>query len=283
MRYSDRQDQLKERSGEEMQIKLWEEGAPYTKGDNEEPSIIPYLVESNGENSAIIICPGGGYTSRAEHEGEPVARFLNALGISAFVLNYRVAPYKHPCPLLDAQRAVRYVRFHAVDWNIDKKRIGILGFSAGGHLASTVGTHFDLGNAENGDPIERTSCRPDLMILCYPVITFKQPYRHSGSMVNLLGEDPDDSLLTFLSNDLQVTKKTPPAFIWHTADDEAVPAENSLLFAKALSQHCIPYELHIFEHGNHGLGLANDDDSIKTWKSQCESWFRKHEFLPEQK
>lgn len=254
-------------------IRLWEKDVP---GFNSEfsdqiPGIVPYLAETEQCTSAVIVFPGGGYNHKAAHEGEPVALWLNSIGISAFVLEYRVYPYQHPYPLLDAQRAVRYVRYHAHEWKIDPNRIGVLGFSAGGHLASTVGTHFDLGNSNSNDPVERMSCRPDAMILCYPVITFGE-FRHDGSMKALLGDNPSRELVDFLSNETQVTSETPPAFLWHTANDQAVPVENSLLFASALSRNKIPFELHIFPDGRHGLGLAQEHPQVSGWTGLCEKW-----------
>ncbi|GGE49224.1 acetylesterase [Pullulanibacillus camelliae] len=262
-----------------MSIKLWEEAVPQHLGEPDViPSLTPFLLESDSLTSAMVICPGGGYGMRADHEGEPIAKWLNACGISAFVLNYRVAPHKHPAPLLDAQRALRYVRYHAEEWGIKKNKVGILGFSAGGHLAATVGTHVDEGDAYAEDPLEKESARPDVMVLCYPVITLQSPYRHEGSMINLLGEQPDEGLLTSLSNELQVSQKTPPTFLWHTADDDSVPVENSLLFARALSQAHVPFDLHIFEQGPHGMGLATEDEHVRQWQEQCASWLKIHQF-----
>nr|WP_245375478.1 alpha/beta hydrolase [Paenibacillus eucommiae] len=250
------------------------------------PVLKPYIVNSIRPTGAIIICPGGAYGMLAEHEGEPIALWLNRIGISAFVLNYRVAPYKHPIPMLDAQRAIRFLRYHFKTWNIDASRIGIMGFSAGGHLASTVGTHFDKGQLEDPDPVERQSSRPDVMIACYPVISLGE-IGHYESMVNLLGEFPADVQRQHLSNELQVSADTPAAFLWHTADDEAVPVEHSLLFAQALSRHKVPFELHIYESGPHGMGLAENKDnevnaanavnadSVRTWTSLCGTWLKK--------
>lgn len=259
-----------------MEELLWPEGAPGAIGDTREdkPSIAPYIANADCLHGAIIICPGGGYVRKAHHEGEPVALWLNSIGISAFVLNYRVAlSYRHPYPLMDVQRAIRYVRYYAAKWNIDPNRVGVLGFSAGGHLAATVGTHFDNGYADADDPIDRMSCRPDVMILCYPVITFGE-YRHHGSMVSLIGENPPDELKNFLSNELHVTPDTPPTFLWHTADDQSVPVENSLLFAQALSRCGVPFELHIYPHGRHGLGLAVDDPHVRGWTELCTRWLK---------
>lgn len=259
-----------------MKHLLWPDGAPYATGTGEEdcPSLTPYLIESDEPVGAVIVCPGGGYHMRAEHEGRPIAEWLNRHGISAFVLQYRVYPYAYPCALLDAQRAIRYVRSRAAEFKIDPARVGILGFSAGGHLASTAGTHYDAGDPSSEDPIERESSRPDSMVLCYPVISFGE-YRHHGSMVAQLGEQPDEKLRVSLSNETQVTADTPPAFLWHTADDAAVPVENSLLFAHAMSKSGVPFELHVYPHGAHGLGLAEQDEQIRTWTELCILWLRK--------
>jgi acetyl esterase/lipase len=259
-----------------MSIYLWPENVPYALGQAEEdrPRLVPYIVESNKPTAAVIVCPGGGYARRAAHEGDPAAEWLNSIGISAFVLHYRVHPYKHPAPLSDAQRAIRYVRSHAEQWNINRSQIGILGFSAGGHLASTAGTRFDNGNPEAADPIDREQCRPDLMVLCYPVISFGE-YRHQGSMNNLIGADASEELQAAFSNELQVTKDTPPTFLWHTSDDASVPVENSLLFAAALSKYNIPFELHSYESGRHGLGLAAEHPQAYTWTNLCELWLKK--------
>jgi acetyl esterase/lipase len=241
------------------------------------PSIEPFLLEGDGPYPVMIIAPGGGYARRAEHEAYPVAQWLNSIGISAIVLHYRVAPFSHPIPLVDAQRAIRMVRYHASEWNLDQNRIGILGFSAGGHLASTAGTHFDLGNRQAEDHIERISSRPDVMVLCYPVITMGE-YTHEGSRINLLGEVPSSKMIQLLSNESQITGDTPPTFLWHTADDAAVPVENSLLFASELSRHKIPFELHVFESGRHGLGMADDHPEAKAWPELCKAWLRKRGF-----
>jgi acetyl esterase/lipase len=241
------------------------------------PSIEPFLLDGNGPYPVMIIAPGGGYARRADHEAYPVAQWLNSIGISAIVLHYRVAPFSHPIPLVDAQRAIRSVRYHAPEWNLDPNRIGILGFSAGGHLASTAGTLFDLGNRLAEDPIERISSRPDVMVLCYPVITMGE-YTHEGSRINLIGESPNSNMIQLLSSETQITKDTPPTFLWHTADDGAVPVENSLLFASGLSRHMIPFELHVFESGRHGLGMAEEHPEAKAWPGLCETWFRKRGF-----
>jgi acetyl esterase/lipase len=263
-----------------MSIYLWPEGAPLAEGKTEEdrPRLTAYIVPKGTLTSAVIICPGGGYARRAEHEGKPAALWLNGLGISAFVLDYRVAPYKHPVPLLDAQRAIRHVRHHAQEWNIDPNRIGILGFSAGGHLASAAGTLFDSGNPHALDPIDQVSSRPDAMVLCYPVISFGN-YLHQGSMNNLLGNDAPAEQRSLFSSEMRVTSETPPTFLWHTVDDAAVPVQNSLLFAAALSQHKISYDLHCYESGKHGLGMAKDHPQAHSWTQLCELWLGKRGFL----
>jgi acetyl esterase/lipase len=219
----------------------------------------------------VIVCPGGGYCGKADYEGAPVARWLNSVGLSAFVLDYRVVPYKHPYPLLDAQRAIRVVRCHALEWGIKPDKIGILGFSAGGHLSATAGTHFDFGSPDAADLVDQESCRPDALVLCYPVVSFGE-FRHDGSMVALLGENPPDALRFSLSNETQVTNLTPPAFIWHTANDEGVPVENSLLFAGALSKHQVPFELHVFPDGAHGLALGEGHPAVSAWTGLCATW-----------
>ena len=240
---------------------LWPDGAPGALGnaDKDIPTLTVYLPEpAKATGAAIVICPGGGYGGLAPHEGRSYALWLNEQGIAGFVLKYRLAPggYHHPAMLQDAARAVRTVRARAEEWKLDPKRIGIMGSSAGGHLASTLVTHFDAGKADAADPIERDSSRPDLGILCYPVITMGE-FTHDGSKKNLLGENPSPELVQELSNELQVTKDTPPCFIFHTAEDTAVPVENALLFAGALRKAGVPFDLHIYERGQHGIGLGS--------------------------
>lgn len=258
-----------------MTYLLW----PETRLENNEdvPTLTPYLVEHSVGRGAIIICPGGSYQRRANHEGEPIAKWLNSLGISAFVLNYRVAPYKHPAPLSDAQRAIRFVRFHSKDWNLDKQKVAILGFSAGGHLAASASTLSSFHAYQPSDEIDQESYRPDFAILCYPVISFLENY-HDGSLHNLLGENPTNELRANLSNELNVSTHTPPTFLWHTADDATVPVENSLLYARALSKWNVPYEMHIFPNGRHGLGLAESDVVVGQWKDLCKSWLVRQGF-----
>lgn len=266
-------------------VDLWPEGAPGALGDGpkDRPYFTVHLPDASKSRSrgglppagAVVICPGGGYGSLADrHEGIDCAALLNSLGVAAFVLRYRVAPYRHPAPLTDAQRAIRIVRSRAAEWNVDPGRVGIWGFSAGGHLASTAATHFDSGDPAAADPVERCSCRPDFLILGYPVVTLRPPYAHLGSRKNLIGEDADEKLVEFLSNDEQVTADTPPTFLFHTDEDAGVPSENSVLFYLALRRAGVPAELHIFLKGRHGLGLAPDDPVLSKWPGLLACWLR---------
>ncbi|HVO09425.1 MAG TPA: alpha/beta hydrolase [Vicinamibacteria bacterium] len=263
---------------------LWPNGAPGAKGDEpvDKPKITVYRAPAATANgTAVVVCPGGGYgVLAADHEGRQVAEWLNSFGVSAFVLQYRLGPrYQHPAPLQDAQRAIRTVRARSAEWGIDPRRIGILGFSAGGHLASTAATHFDAGQPGSSDPVERVSSRPDFAVLVYPVISMKDPVTHAGSRRNLLGENPEANLVELLSNEQQVSAQTPPSFLFHTADDEAVPVENSLLFFEALHKAGVPAELHVFAHGHHGVGLAPDDPVLSQWPKLCEAWMRARTLL----
>jgi acetyl esterase/lipase len=256
---------------------LWTAGAPGALGtdDADKPSLTLYPVsEAAASKTAVIVCPGGGYGSLAkDHEGDQIARWLNSLGVSAFLLQYRIAPrYHYPAPVLDAQRAIRFVRAHAAEYHILPDRIGIWGFSAGGHLASTTGTHFDAGDPRAADPIDRPSCRPDFMILAYPVISFTTPYTHRGSLHNLLGDNPDPKLVASLSNETQVTAQTPPTFLFSTNEDTGVPAENSVLFYLALRKAGVPAEIHVYERGPHGVGLAPTDAVLVTWTQRLKDW-----------
>lgn len=266
-------------------ILLWPDGAPGAQGTEEadKPSIriyAPSAKKSNG--AAVVICPGGGYEILAyDHEGAQVAQRLNESGITGIVLQYRHAhKYHHPVPLQDAQRAIRYVRSHAEPLNVSPHRIGIMGFSAGGHLASTVSTHFDDGKPDASDPIERVSCRPDFSILCYPVITLQGEYAHSRSAWNLLGEEVSNAkLLESLSNQTQVTDQTPPAFLFHTHEDKGVRVENALGYYAACVKHNVPAEFHVFQNGPHGVGLAEGDPGVGEWSTALISWLRANGFL----
>jgi acetyl esterase/lipase len=209
-----------------------------------------------------------------------VARWLNSIGVTAFVVKYRLGPrYHHPTMLRDAQRAVRLVRARGAQWSLDPSRIGVVGFSAGGHLASSVGTHFDVDAATVRDDVALASARPDFMVLVYPVITMTDPWVHRGSRTNLLGMSPSPDLIRLLSNETQVTRRTPPAFLVATRDDRTVPIENSLRFYDALAADSIPVELHVFETGRHGFGLAPADPVLSVWPRLCEAWLRRHGWL----
>ncbi len=267
---------------------LWPMGAPGAVGseDRDKPSLTIYLPPADKANgTAVVVCPGGGYGMLATgHEGKDPADWLNRHGITAFVLRYRLGPrYHHPAPIQDAQRALRLVRSRAKEWNLDPKRIGIWGFSAGGHLASTLATHFDDGKPDADDPIERVSCRPDFAILCYPVITLRPPVTHDGSRRNLLGANPDESLVASLCNDEQVTEKTPPTFLFHTDEDKAVPPENSILFYQALRKKKVPVELHIYETGPHGIGLGFGRGAVSSWPDQLAGWLQTRGLLTAEK
>lgn len=259
-------------------LPLWPGGAADALGtaDTDIPTLTPYVVKSAAPTAAVVVCPGGGYGGLAGHEGHDYALWLNQQGVSAFVLKYRLGSkgYRHPSMIHDAQRAIRMVRHDAKNWNVDTSRIGIMGSSAGGHLASTAVTHFDSGKKDADDPVDDESCRPDFGILCYAVITMGE-HTHKGSRNNLLGENPDQSLIELLSNELQVTDQTPPCFIWHTWEDTAVDVENSLQFAAALRAHRVPFDLHVYQKGRHGIGL-NDKSPFKNahpWASDLAFWF----------
>src|SRR5206468_1319323 len=242
-------------------VPLWPDGAPGALGkeDKDIPTVTPYLPEAaSATGAAVVVCPGGGCSGLAQHEGNDYALWLNQHGIASFVLKYRLGSsgYRYPAMLNDAARAVRLVRARAGEWEVDPRRVGIMGSSAGGHLASTLLTHFDSGKPGAEDPVERQSSRPDVGILCYPVITLGE-YTHQGSKNNLLGKDPSADLVKLLSNELQVTKDTAPCFLFHTDEDTAVPVENSLLFAAALRKAGVPFDLHVYQKGRHGIGLAD--------------------------
>lgn len=264
-------------------LRLWEGEAPGARGT--EPADIPTLtvyapVPEKSTGAVVVVCPGGGYGGLADHEGKPIAEWLNTIGVTGIVLKYRLGPkYHHPVEMGDVARAIRTVRSHAADWGLDPHRIGVLGFSAGGHLASTAATHFDAGSASAPDPIDRLSSRPDVAILIYPVITFTDPFTHSGSRRNLLGDTPSPDLITLLSNEKQVTAQTPPCFLVHGTDDNAVPAENSLLFALACRKAGVPVELHLYEHGPHGFGLGGSDPVLSAWPGSCAKWLEHRGFL----
>ncbi len=268
-------------AGDPSIVALWTGQVPGAIGDEakDRPFLTVYQAEPASANgTVVVVCPGGGYGGLASsYEGHDIARWFNTMGVAGCVLDYRHRGkgYGHPAPMQDVQRAIRLVRSNASGWKLDPQRVGVMGFSAGGHLASTAATHFDAGNQEADDPIERVSCRPDFAILCYAVIAFDRPYTHVGSQHNLVGKEADEQLVTGLSNERQVTKQTPPTFLWTTDADGVVPAENSVMFYLALRRANVPAELHIFEHGRHGLGLASDETGAEHWPTLCEAWLRR--------
>ena len=266
-------------------IPLWPGAAPGALGtsDADIPTITVSLPSpEKATGAAIVICPGGGYGGLAPHEGSGYAEWLVENGIAGIVLKYRLGShgYRHPAMLNDAARAVRLTRSKALEWKIDPARIGIMGSSAGGHLASTLLTHFDGGDPNSSDPVERVSSRPDLGILCYAVITMSNEFTHQGSKKNLLGADPDPALAELLSNEKHVSKDTPPAFIWHTWEDKGVKIENSTHFAAAMRSAGVPFELHIFQKGGHGMGLGGGRNGgpHHPWVDTCIHWLREQKF-----
>lgn len=264
---------------------LWRGQAPHAVGDSEydRPKLHAYLAaKPNG--AAVVICPGGGYGNLAmDHEGRQVAEFFNKLGMHAFILEYRIAKKErpgplHPAPLEDAQRAIRTVRSFQEKYGIDTKRVGIIGFSAGGHLASTAATHFE--NKYDGDDIDKLPCRPDFLILGYPVISMEDGVTHTGSRRNLLGEKPDATLIALYSNDKQVTRETPPTFIFHTSEDVAVQPENAVRFYQALKKANVATELHIYERGRHGVGMnPKTGTPTDTWSDRLADWLKARQIV----
>ncbi|MBC8128547.1 MAG: alpha/beta hydrolase [Gloeobacteraceae cyanobacterium ES-bin-144] len=262
-------------------IRLWDGDAPGALGQRAQdiPTLTPYPAKA-ATGASMLVLPGGGYASLAEHEGAGYAEYFAAHGITSYVLKYRLGSngYHHPTMLHDAARALRMIRSFAKRDGLDPARIGVIGSSAGGHLAATLVTKFDAGHADDADLVERESSRPDLAILCYPVISLLE-FAHVGSRVNLLGKDADSELVRNLSAELQVTAQTPPCFLWHTVEDKGVPVENSLLFAEALRRAAVPFSIHIYEKGEHGLGLGRPGKSAPPWADQCLYWLKERQFL----
>ena len=261
---------------------LWPAGAPGAKGTEakDKPTLIIYLPEKPS-GGAVVVCPGGGYQHLAmDHEGHQIARWLNENGIAAFICDYRQRGkgYGHPAPLEDAQRAIRTVRSRAKEFGVDPAKIGILGFSAGGHLTSSAVTHFGKGKVDSKDPIDQVSCRPDFGVLCYPVIAFNEKFTHVGSQNNLLGKDASEDLIKSMSSEKQVTSETPPCFLWHTYEDTGVPPENSVVFYLACIKNKVPAELHVYEKGRHGVGLGKGIAGTENWPTECIAWMKNHGF-----
>ena len=266
-----------------QEIPLWDAGAPGALGttDGDIPTLTIYRANRGGTGTGVVVAPGGGYGALAmDHEGRQVAAYFNAMGVAAFVLKYRLGPkYHHPIELGDAQRAMRLVRSRAKEFGVSPDRIGLMGFSAGGHLAATAATRFDGGNASAPDAVDRAGSRPDFLILGYPVITFEHGVTHAGSVRNLLGDNPDPKLLELLSNELHVTAQTPPTFLFHTDADTGVLPENSIRFYLALRKAKVPAEMHIFENGPHGVGLALGDPALGVWPTLLTNWLRSRGLL----
>ncbi|MDR0337608.1 MAG: alpha/beta hydrolase [Planctomycetaceae bacterium] len=271
-------------AAEQKKMTLWEQDAPNALGTEEKdkPRITVWFPDkSNATDMAVVVCPGGGYGGLAlDHEGKQIGEWFHSFGVTAIILEYRHRGkgYGHPNPLLDVQRAIRTVRFNAKDWEIDPAKIGVMGFSAGGHLASTAGTHFENMEKPN-DEIDKMSCRPDFMILCYPVILFDVKFTHRGSQHNLIGANAPKELVEYYSNEKQVTEKTPPTFIFFTNEDKTVPAENGIEFYLALRKYKIPAELHIYQKGAHGQGLAKKQTGNEMWTELCKAWLINNGFL----
>ena len=271
-------------SAEPRTMRLWDGKAPGALGDadSDRPTITLYAASTeHNPTAAVIVFPGGSYGYLAtNHEGRQPANWLNAMGLVAFVVKYRVGPrYQHPVELGDAQRAIRVVRARAKEFGVSPDKIGVMGFSAGAHLASTAATHFDSGNPQSSDPIEHAGCRPDFAILAYPVISFTAEYTHQGSRKNLLGENPKPELVKELSSELNVTPKTPPTFLFSSSTDTVVPPENSVAFYLALRKAGVPAELHIFENAPHGVGLDLADPSVGEWGTLLLHWLRERKVL----
>jgi acetyl esterase/lipase len=267
-------------------VSLWNGEAPYATGKEpqDNPDGLLYRLPDEGGKShgCLVIYPGGGYGSLAiDHEGYQIARWANSMGMNAFICKYRMRRdgYGHPVPMLDAQRAIRLIRDRAEEWSIDPKRVGIIGFSAGGHLGSTVLTHFDMGDESGTETTARRSSRPDFGILCYPVIGMAESYAHAGSRKNLLGVDPDPAILKSLNNHEKVTSKTPPTFIFHTQEDATVQAENALAFYSAMVKNKVPGELHVFQKGKHGVGLGKGISGTEQWPELCRLWLQSLEVI----
>ncbi len=255
-------------------IKLWENGAPYFEPEfgQEEPALVPYLLNDGEVHPCVIVFPGGGYHHRAHHEGEQVSEWLNSLGFHSFVLEYRLTPYTYPAILGDALRSVRLVRYRAKEFGIDPEKIGVLGFSAGGHLAYMTALRYGDAELDASDPIDSVSSKPNLAVPCYAVASFEQ-YHHGGSASNFLGEKENTAEMRHKFSAEQLVKEdTPPMFIWHAADDPAVPVENALNMAMALRAKRVPFALHVYPFGGHGKNLAKEIPMACAWPSACGAW-----------
>lgn len=251
-------------------IPLWDEDE-YAADDAFQPHMELHRLETDKPLGAVLVCPGGGYSHRAPHEGAPIARRFNEMRLHAFVVHYSVSPKRHPRPIRDVSRAMRLIRHNAEAWQVSPDHVAVLGFSAGGHLAGSLAVHFEKDFCRGDRPLDQVSNRPDALVMCYAVVSSGE-HTHRGAFNNLLGEDATQEMRDFMSLDRQVTEKTPPAFLWHTFEDAGVPVENALLFAQALRRHGTPFELHVYPKGRHGLGLSADDPHVASWSSLCGQW-----------
>lgn len=272
-------------AGVPQPVYLWPGGAPGALGHGEadKPRYYPFLPKQRSTSTSVLVIPGGGYQMVAMgHEGFQIAGWLNAQGIAAFVLDYRVAPYQYPAEIEDGERAMRLIRSHASEYGIDPDRIGVWGSSAGGHLASTIGTHCDADTVplKHPDAVDQLSCRPAFMVLAYPVIGMEPPVTHMGSRENLLGPNPNPALAHNLSNQFAVTDRTPGTFIFATSYDPVVPVQNSLDFYRALIAHHIPAELHLYDYSNHGCGLCGSILPLSTWPMLLRNWLVQRGWVP---
>ncbi len=281
---------------QDFTLKVWPNGAPNDNGmklpeekyeglrvrNVSEAEMYVYLPDKEiNTGAAVVICPGGGYMIEAmDHEGYQMAEWLKTKGIAGIVLKYRLPYGHHEIPSSDARQTMRIVRQNSKEWGIDPGKIGIAGSSAGGHLASTVGTVFDLGNPDSSDPIARLSCRPDFILLLYPVISFNESVGHMGSRKNLIGEGNDWKLAKQYSNELNVTKETPPAFLILTDDDKVVIPQNSIDFYLALKQNSVPAEMHIFQEGGHGFGITKKNLPVDKWPDLFYDWLKAMKIIP---
>jgi acetyl esterase/lipase len=282
-------------SAQDLTLKVWPNGAPNDNGMKEpeekydgvrvrnvsEAEMYVYLPEkSKNTGAAVVICPGGGYMIEAmDHEGYQMAEWLQSKGVAGIVLKYRLPYGHHEIPSGDARQTMRIVRSNAKEWGIDPNKVGIAGSSAGGHLASTVGTVFDLGNEKSTDAIDKMSCRPDFMLLLYPVISFNEAVGHMGSRKNLIGEGNDWKLAKQYSNELNVTKDTPPTFLILADDDKVVIPQNSVDFYLALKKYDIPAEMHIFQEGGHGFGMTKKNLPVDQWPDLFYSWLKAQKII----
>jgi len=265
-----------------MHINLWEPKIPHYNGafqigiNNNAPTLTPYLLSGDEQRACVIVFSGGGYRDRAEHEGAPVAKWLNSLGFNSFVLNYRVAPYRYPAPMADAQRAIRHVRHNCIQYNVNPNKIGIFGFSAGGHLACVSSILYTSEFYEHSDEIDKISARPNAAVLCYPVISLIR-HIHAGSVEELLGST-SSTLKESLSGEMIAHSETPPTFIWHTSEDSTVPVDHSLMLTQALRNKGVPVDCHIFNNGRHGLGIGASPRGgvplTMQWMDLCSNWLK---------